>query len=310
MDRLRKRNLMRDEYKDRPLVSIITPSFNQDKYIEYNINSVMNQDYPRLEHIIIDGGSNDDTISIIKRYENSYNLHWISEPDKGQSDAINKGLRLAKGEIIGWINSDDAYLSKYTISKVVRFFKSNEKAKILVGNCAIIDDKNMVKYIYFIPPVINCYVLKRRNVIPQPSTFFRKSIGITYPLDLSLDYAMDYDLWLRICSTVKFYHINEILGCFRIHSSSKSIFRSKNGILENLEIIRKYQPDSKYLTFNKVDVMQYFANFLPWNLIKIYRFGDRGDFAFDILIPNKKELFKGTFRLAFWINALISRRLY
>ena len=105
--------------KDLPLVSIVTPSYNQGKFIEDTILSVKNQSYPNIEHIVVDAGSTDGTLKILRKYEKEYNLKWVSEPDEGQSDAVNKGFEMAKGEIVDWINSDDVYFDTMTISYVV-----------------------------------------------------------------------------------------------------------------------------------------------------------------------------------------------
>ena len=117
-----------------PLVSIITPSYNQGMFIEDTILSVKNQDYQNVEHIIIDGGSTDNTMDILKRYEGAYNMRWTSEPDRGQSDARNKGWRASNGQIVGWLNSDDVYLEKNTIGYVVEQFASHQDADIVCMN--------------------------------------------------------------------------------------------------------------------------------------------------------------------------------
>jgi glycosyltransferase involved in cell wall biosynthesis len=281
--------------KEMPLVSIITPSFNQGKYLKCNIESVMNQNYPNIEHIIIDGGSTDNTIPIMVKQQHLYNMHWISEPDKGQSDALNKGLKLSKGDIIGWINSDDAYLSKYSISKVVKFFENNENANVVIGDCAIIDDKNCVRNISFGLPIISNYILSRRNIISQPSVFFRKNIADMYHADINLDYTMDYDLWLRISSKNKFYHINAILSCFRLHNSSKTVSNAEKMRSEGLYVIHKHQPDLKAANNLSLDIMQFVVRFLPVNILSIYRLKNRHDFAFNITIPNRTNLIKTNF---------------
>ena len=285
--------------KEMPLVSIITPSFNQGKYLKCNIESVKNQNYPNIEHIIIDGGSTDNTIPIIGKQQHLYNMYWISEPDKGQSDALNKGLKLAKGDIIGWINSDDAYLSKYSISKVVKFFKNYENANVLSGDCAIIDDKNYVRNISFGLPIINNYILSKRNIILQPSVFFRKNIADMYHADINLDYTMDYDMWLSISSNDKIYHINEILSCFRLHNSSKTVSNAEKMRSEHLDVIHKHKPNLKAANNPIIDailiMILFSVRFLPVNILSIYRLKNRHDFAFNVTIPNRTNLIKTNF---------------
>jgi len=133
---MKKQNISEQQ----PLVSIVTPSYNQGQFIEDTILSVKNQDYSNIEHIIVDGGSTDNTLEILKEYENSYNLRWVSEPDNGQADAINKGFDMAKGEIIGWLNSDDTYFSSHVLTKVVEKFRQTE-AKIVFGNDVLINQE-------------------------------------------------------------------------------------------------------------------------------------------------------------------------
>jgi glycosyltransferase involved in cell wall biosynthesis len=123
--------------KEGPLVSIVTPSYNQGQFIEETTLSVKNQDYPNIEHIVVYGGSTDEILEILKRYEGTYNLRWISEPDEGHADAVNKGFAMAKGEIISWLNSDDVYFDKGTISSVMEAFQRHSEADIVYGNCVI-----------------------------------------------------------------------------------------------------------------------------------------------------------------------------
>src|SRR4030042_1306962 len=117
-----------------PLVPIVPPSLNKGRFIEETILSIKNQTYPRIEHIVIDGGSTDETLDILKKYSNS--LIWISEPDKGQSDAINKGWRMAKGDILGWLNADDTYMP-WAVETAVRFFAENPDVGMVYGRCNI-----------------------------------------------------------------------------------------------------------------------------------------------------------------------------
>ncbi len=270
-----------------PLISIITPSYNQGKFIEETIKSVMNQDYTNIEHIIIDGGSSDNTFSIIKNYIDKYNLQWISESDMGQSDALNKGFKLAKGEIIGWINSDDAYFTTHVLTDVMNFFKKYIECDIIYGDMIYIDEKNTFKMIRPAFPFFSYSILKRFNIVLQPSTFFKHHIIENYQLDVNLNYAMDYDFWLRIAQDNKFYHMPEILSCFRYHSSSKSITESKIMLTEAIKVAERYKYEHLSEQGNiYYELIQLLILLLPalriHEVIKLYR---QSDFAFDIKIP-------------------------
>jgi len=210
--------------KSFPRISIITPSYNQGQYLEDTIRSVISQGYPNLEYIIIDGGSCDDSVSIIKKYDN-FITYWISEPDRGQTHAINKGLQRATGEIIAWINSDDQYCPG-AFSTVAQYFTDHPDIGMLFGDLEVIDSEGKLTYCKKHKSItLNALLLGRS--IPQPSTFFKKSViqdvGL---LDESLHYTMDYDLWIRIFSKYSMNHIPSFRGRFRIHSESKTVSQS------------------------------------------------------------------------------------
>ena len=276
--------------EDLPLVSIVTPSYNQGAFIEDTILSVKNQDHPNIEHIIVDGGSTDNTLKILEKNDGEYNIRWISEPDEGQSDAVNKGFRMAKGEIIGWLNSDDTYLSVHTISDVVNYFKKHTKSKIIYGDIVSIDHKNTIMLVHPALPIFRYSVLKKRNFILEPSTFFKRDIIEKYHLDKDLHYVMDYDFWLKIGEENKFHHIPKILSCFRWHHNSKSTSQLLKMENEAIRVRQKYHHVSEKST-ELNPLMNIFLNSLPIiGLPKVLKLYTRSDFAFDIKIPPKREM--------------------
>jgi len=206
---------------DNPLVTIVTPSFNQGEFIEDTIISVKNQDYGNVEHIVIDGNSTDGTVEILEEYEDSYNLKWISEDDDGQSDAVNKGFRKSQGEIVGWLNSDDVYYSTDTISSMVKQFSQQPETDICYGNIVYIDGNSRI-YRCQASPGFNSDRLRTYNHIPQPGVFFHSNLVNEEFLDTDLVFAMDYEYWLRLDQKgYNFSHINKIVAGFRTHESAK-----------------------------------------------------------------------------------------
>jgi len=218
--------------KNYPKISIITPSFNQGNFIEYNIKSVIKQRYPNYEHIIIDNRSTDRTIETLLKYPH---LKWVSESDKGQSDALNKGLKKATGEIIGWLNADDYYLSG-CFHVVVDYLRNNKNSDIVYGDYLLIDvNGNLIqrrKEINF-----DNFILKYLHVcyIPSTSTFFKKKIieeGNYF--NVNYHYAMDYEFFLRLHKKkYRFSHINQFLSAFRLHDSGKSFLHEKKQKVEH-----------------------------------------------------------------------------
>lgn len=207
--------------KKKPLVSIVTPSYNQAEFLEETIQSVLNQDYENIQYIIIDGGSTDGSVAIIKRYENRL-FNWISEIDKGQTDAINKGFSFAEGEVLGWLNSDDTYLPS-AISEAVQFLSENPSVGLLYGDANFINDKSQV--IGRFPAAQTSLKRLRRGYvhIPQQAAFIRKSFWDQVgPLDPGFFFAMDYDLWVRLASVSEIKYIPRIWGNFRLHSDAKT----------------------------------------------------------------------------------------
>jgi glycosyltransferase involved in cell wall biosynthesis len=206
-----------------PLVSIITPSFNQARYLEATIKSVLGQDYPRIEYIIVDGGSTDGSVDVIQKYAGRL-AWWVSEQDKGQTDAINKGFNIATGEIFAWINSDDTYIPG-AVSQAVKYLVENPEVGSVYADCNFIDEDDRIIG-KFNAAQTNLRRLREGYVhIPQQTVFFRatywKELG---PLDPSFYFAMDYDLWTRIAAHAPFkYLAGQTWANFRLHTSGKTV---------------------------------------------------------------------------------------
>lgn len=233
-----------------PAISIITPSFNQGKFLADNIKSILHQSYPRYEHIIIDGGSTDSSLDILKRHGDAL-TYWISEPDRGQSHALNKGLSIATGEIIGWQNSDDLYLPS-AFYLVGREFRKHPDMDVLYGDFLYIDEENHIlhpkKYSPFFS--IKEYIYVGANISNQ-SVFFRKSALLKAGgFNEELHLAMDFDLFLRLASFARFRHIRAYLGGYRIHHLQK-------GQEKTLENEREYERIRRGLGLKVI-------NDIPW----------------------------------------------
>jgi glycosyltransferase involved in cell wall biosynthesis len=224
-------------FKNKPLVSVITPSFNQVKYIEETIKSVLMQDYENVEHIVIDGGSADGTLEILKKYRLQVpKFRFISEKDKGQSHALNKGLRMAKGQYIGWLNSDDTYLPG-AISKAVEAFQSDPLCGMVYGKANFTDENNQPIKPYPVYP-FSIEKLFNECIICQPAAFVKKEVFNTIGgIDESLYFCMDYDFWMKAAKRYQVGYINENLATSRLHSEAKTV-REMNriGFLEIFKV--------------------------------------------------------------------------
>ena len=225
-----------------PKISIITPTFNQGQFIEQTIKSVLDQGYPNLEYIIIDGSSTDNTVDIIKKYEDQLS-YWISEPDKGQSDAINKGLRIANGEIINWLNSDD-YYEPNSLFEIAKAFE-DESINCVCARSNIFEDGGKILYQ---SKGTDIYSNVAKTIgwarIDQPETFFRKSaIDKMGDVSSSLHYIMDKEWWIRyllLYGISKIKQIDYVVVNFRLHQNSKTVAEKTlfqpetNGMFYNL----------------------------------------------------------------------------
>jgi glycosyltransferase involved in cell wall biosynthesis len=205
-----------------PRISIVTPSYNQGQFIEETIRSVLLQGYPNLEYIIIDGGSTDNTVEIIKRYE-PWIAYWVSEGDRGQSHALNKGFRKSNGEILGWLNSDDYYNSMGLIT-LTELIQQNPNCVVWIGVCQEIDRKGKLLR-KFLPQLGDKEEIGNWGVsaFSQPSCLFsRNAFFQVEGLDERLEYAMDVDLWLRLLGCGEFATVDKIVSYARIYPEIKT----------------------------------------------------------------------------------------
>jgi glycosyltransferase involved in cell wall biosynthesis len=225
-----------------PLVSVVTPSYNQAEFLEDTLRSVMVQDHPRIEHWIVDGESDDGTLEILERFEDraaevdGYELRWLSEPDRGQSHAINKGLDRASGDVIGWLNSDDMYFDRRILSDVVGAFDATD-ADVVYGDMVLVDEDNRLLRVEH-KPDFDRNLLLRACFICQPALLFRAETLEGNRLDETLDYVMDYEFWIRLSEEFEFAHIDRIVAADRNHPDRK-ILKNREELADEREQLQR-----------------------------------------------------------------------
>jgi glycosyltransferase involved in cell wall biosynthesis len=207
-----------------PLVSIVTPSFNQARYLEAAIQSVLAQEYPRIEYLVVDGASTDGSVEIIRQYQDRL-AYWVSARDSGQADAINKGLRRATGKIVAWLNSDDLYLPG-AIQTTAEVFEQNPEAGMVFGNVASIDERGQTFNLQTFKPV-TLPDLMAFYIISQPAVFMRRSVleEAGY-LDPTYHLLLDHHLWIRMARLAPLVYIPQTLAAARYHPEAKNIARA------------------------------------------------------------------------------------
>jgi glycosyltransferase involved in cell wall biosynthesis len=221
-----------------PLVSIVTPSYQQARFLEATIQSVLAQDYPRLEYLVVDGGSTDGSREIIQRYADGI-AWWVSEPDQGQTDAINKGFSQANGQIFAWLNSDDSYLPG-AVSGAVAFLQDHPQTGLVYGDCNFIDSSGKVIG-KFNAQQTSLSRLRRGGVyIPQQAAFWRAELWHQVgPLDPTTFFAMDYDLWVRLAKVTDIQYNPQLWANFRLHGDAKTISADDRCWPEMLRVHRR-----------------------------------------------------------------------
>ncbi len=225
-----------DENSKSPSISVIVPSLNQGEYIERTIASVVEQDYPNKECVVIDGGSKDSTIEILRSFGDS--IRWVSEPDRGQSHAINKGVGSSSGDIVGWLNSDDTYVPG-ALSEVAECFAARGDADVIYGRGNFVDEADRVIAPY--PTRDFEYELFRHECfICQPALFLRRSVFEEFGgLDETYRFAMDFEFWLRIGRKKRIVYVDRLLANYRLHDASISTSRRKQMYMEVFPMLQR-----------------------------------------------------------------------
>lgn len=226
---------------DLPTISIVTPVFNGAATLEQTLESVRSQGYPGLEHVVVDGGSTDGTVEILERAED---VRWISEPDRGLSDAMNKGFAMASGELVGWLNADDYYLPR-AVHRVGEAFAARPEARWVTGRCIIVDDdgteirKGVTAYKSALLRAYSFPLLLTQNFIMCPATFVhREALAEAGPLNLDYKLSMDYDLFLRVARRHRPLILHENLTAFRMVEGTLSLSAFETQFAEHHEQAR------------------------------------------------------------------------
>ena len=223
--------------KQEPLVSVVTPSLNMGRFLEDTIASVLDQDYPSVEYLVLDGGSRDNTADILKRQEGR--LRYLSEPDRGQADAVNRGFAMTSGAIFAFLNADDTYLPG-AVSAAVRAFAEHPEAGVVYGDAWYVAEEGHRIAPYPVE-AFDAANLERRCYICQPAAFFRrKAFAAAGMLDASLRYALDYDLWIRMARRYPMVKIDRYLANSRVHAQTKTMGQMGPAMRETLAVLKRH----------------------------------------------------------------------
>jgi glycosyltransferase involved in cell wall biosynthesis len=256
-----------------PLVTVVTPVLNGARFIEETIESVLQQDYPNLEYIVMDGGSTDETLAILGRYHSR--LQFFSQPDGGVAEAINRGFSRSRGSLVGWLSADDTYLPN-AIACAVKHFQSAPDAAVVYGEGVWTDQDGSLIGPYPTVMPFDPAMLERECPLCQPASFIRRdALAAVGMLDASLCSAFDYDLWIRLSRKYSFLAVPDRLATSRMHRANKTLAGRKLMFTETMELLRrhfKYVPVNwvyGYLTFLRDGRDQFFEplRHSPWTYL-------------------------------------------
>lgn len=221
------------------IVSILTPSYNQARWLADNLRSVAVQTHREIEHVVMDGGSTDESVRILEAAARP-NLVWKSAPDRGQSDALNKALARSSGEVLGWLNSDDAYFAPGVVADAVRVFRDEPEIDVVYGHAALVNADGLIIQAIWAPP-FSRRLLPLYNFVIQPTVFIRRSVISESFVDESFHSAMDRELWLRLARTCKFARLDRIIAIDRHQPERKSYVRRDLAIEETRRLVDSYR---------------------------------------------------------------------
>ncbi len=251
-----------------PLISIVVPTLNQGKFIEQTLASIIGQGWPRLELIVIDGGSTDGTGVVVERYRHAI-THYISEPDRGQADAINKGMRLATGDILAWLNSDDMYLP-CTLQRVARVLAPVSEPRLVSGGCLALWEGE-ARAQSWLAPTWDREALKTRALLYQPSTFWTRALWeATGELNADAHYVLDWEWFIRASKHGEFQMLPELLSIYRFHPGHKSSSGSSRRTQEIIELVEREAGAGWSAAFRDVAAQM---DTLPASLDRLRRLG-------------------------------------
>lgn len=264
-----------------PKISIITPSYNQGQFLEETILSVLNQDYPNVEYIIIDGGSTDNSVEIIKKYVDRL-TYWVSEKDRGQTHAINKGFKRATGEVVNWLNSDDL-LEHGALGMLAKEIQKVPTADFYFGDFSVIDNKGRKLFSRKSGPYQFATLFWGRQLSSQPAVFFRRNLleNLGY-LDESLNFCMDTEFWIRAAyKGARFHQIKSTLGITRMHGDAKTTRLQQVLHNEHKMVVRRYNSLRFFKKHNNAEDIYYTFMNRFWRLAAaVNRFIFRQDVSF------------------------------
>lgn len=265
-----------------PKISIITPSYNQGMFIEKTIDSVLSQNYLNLEYMIIDGGSKDDTVPIIKKYE-KYLTYWVSEKDNGQTHAINKGFRRAKGVLVNWINSDDM-LARDALKNLAAAYTRHPDADVFFGDYQAVDEKGDLIYSRKSSPYLPFSLYWGRQLSSQPAVFFKRNLLLSHGyLNENNQFCMDTEFWIRIAHNGALFHqIKQPLGITRAHGDAKTTRMQEVLHNEHKDIVRSYGSLGNFQPGSWLENIYFTGMNRFWrSMSALCRLGFRGDVSFN-----------------------------